>query len=228
VRNTPGAVLFDLDDTLADTAGTLVIPAQKRAVVAMVEAGLRASVEEAHAALLEIRKLDPGVPFFRRLIERFGADDAEACREAGRGAFFGNPPDAIRLVPGARRLLTVLRERGVRLFLVTYGVPARQEQKIDLLGIRECFEEVVVVPLTEAPDKREVFSGILDRLGVPPAEVWVVGDRPPGEIRAGNALGAFTIRIRRGEFFGLEPRDASEEAGLTLESLDGLIAELRG
>ncbi len=219
----PRVVVFDLDDTLADTAGTLLAPAEREAVAAMVAAGLRAAEGPALAALTALRTAEPGAPFCERLVERFGAPDPAACVLAGRQAFFGRDPAGIALCPGARETIDALRRRGIGVHLLTFGVPAAQERKVDLLGLRPLLSGIRIVPLAAGADKREALRALLAEAGVPPAEAWVVGDRPPGEIRAGRALGAFTVRVRRGEFARLEPAGPEEEADRTIASLPELL-----
>jgi len=212
-------ILFDLDDTIADTFGTILVAAERAAVTALIEHGLRADFDTGWAALREIRRAKPGARFMTALVDRFGATDPEACVEAAREVFFASRPEEIGLVDGAREVLAELRGRGIVLHLVTFGVPEAQVRKVEVLGIRGDFESVHIVPLIDGPDKTAVFATLLEASGSAPEEVWVVGDRPPGEVKCGNALGLYTVRIRRGEFARLDPADPSEEPDVTIEDL---------
>jgi putative hydrolase of the HAD superfamily len=223
---TPKAVFFDLDDTIADTAGTVLRHAERDAVRALVECGLRTDSDTAWRALRRIRDREPGARFLQALIDEFGAPDPGACHDAARRVFFASRPEEIRLVPGALEVLDDLRARGVRLVLVTFGVPEAQARKVEVLGIRDRFEAVHIVPLERGADKTEVFRQLLEGNGYEPGDVWVVGDRPPGEVRSGNLLGLTTIRIRRGEFAALEPASPEEEPDVTLDDLRKLTALL--
>jgi len=222
----PRAIVFDLDDTLADTHGSLLEAAERTGIAKLVEAGLGTDAETAWGALREIRAGDPGARFLRALIDRFGAPDPDRCHDAARRAFFGMPPDPIRSVEGAREVLRALRDRGIPLYLVTFGVPEAQARKVEVLGIGPFFEAVRIAPLTDGPDKTRLLAEILRETGAPPGAVWVVGDRPPGEIRAGNRLGMQTIRVRRGEFERLEPAGPHEEADVTIRSVRELLSLL--
>jgi FMN phosphatase YigB (HAD superfamily) len=212
-------ILFDLDDTIADTSGTILAAAEEAALRALIGHGLRADFSAGWAALREIRAARPGARFLTVLVERFGADHPEACVAAAREVFFSRDPERIGLVPGALEVLEDLRGRGIPLHLVTFGVPEAQAKKIEVLGIREHFDSIHVVPLLDGPDKTTVFAGLLAESGLEPDRVWVVGDRPPGEVRCGNALGMVTVRIRRGEFARLDPEDGSEEPDVTITDL---------
>jgi FMN phosphatase YigB (HAD superfamily) len=223
----PRLIVFDLDDTLADTAGTILARAERKAAAALVARGLRASPEEAFGALREIRDRDCAAPFLPLLVERFGAPDPEACVAAGRRAFFGNDARGIRPVPGAIETLAVLAARGIGMVLLTFGVPATQERKIAALGLGRFFSRVRIIDLALGSDKTIALGEMIREAGVTPVETWVVGDRPPGEIRAGRQLGAFTVRLRRGEFASLAPAGPEEEADRTIESLPALLDLLR-
>lgn len=95
--------------------------------------------------------------------------------------------------------LDVLREFDVPLILVTTGFRQFQESKVDALGIRERFVEVVVDDIDghERLGKERIFVDLLERYGWRPDEVLVVGDNPESEIVAGNRLGMPTVQILR-------------------------------
>ncbi|MEN8149621.1 MAG: HAD family hydrolase [Planctomycetota bacterium] len=224
--NSPRLVLFDLDDTIADTSGTILKLAERSATEALIAHGLQTNFDEAWAALRRIRSADPGARFLEDLVAQFGAPDPVACHDAARRVFFASRPEEIGLVPGALEVLDELRARGIPLILVTFGVPEAQSRKVEVLGIRDRFEAVHIVPLDEGPDKTAVFAEIVDGNGCAPADVWVVGDRPPGEVKSGNLLGLTTIRVRRGEFATLDPASTDEEPDVTIDDLRKLTALL--
>jgi putative hydrolase of the HAD superfamily len=87
----------------------------------------------------------------------------------------------------------------VKLFLVTSGFRALQESKIDALDLRSRFDAVYVDAIDEADRKRKdgIFRDILERYGLEPERVLVVGDNPESEIAAGNRLGMRTVQILR-------------------------------
>jgi len=215
----PRAVFFDLDDTIADTSATVLRHAERSAIESMIASGLRTDFDEGWQALRQIRDSDPGARFLADLVSKFGADDPTACHDAARRAFFASHPEEIVLVEGALEVLDELIARGIHLVLVTFGVPEAQSKKVEVLGIRDRFESVHIVPLDEGPDKTAVFRSLLDGNGFDAGDVWVVGDRPPGEVKSGNILGLTTIRIRRGEFASLDPASPEEEPDVTIDDL---------
>lgn len=115
--------------------------------------------------------------------------------------------------------LDVLVEFRVPLFLVTTGFRDFQESKVDALGIRERFVEVVVDAIDEDGrlGKQRIFGELLARHSWEPETVLVVGDNPESEIAAGNRLGMPTVQMLRPGV----PRDASARWRV------GDLAELR-
>lgn len=71
-------IIFDLDDTLFDCSGQLVASAQRRAVAAMVSAGLPASEEFILQRQFEFGKNSLRVNFFEAICSELGVKDASA------------------------------------------------------------------------------------------------------------------------------------------------------
>ena len=198
----PGAVVFDLDDTLFDTLGQCVRPAQREAAAAMCAAGLRAPLE----AVLALREAFQGQPVdVDRLVAqtlldgRVPAGTVERVAAAGRRAFFARDPGP--LVPHAftAEVLAQVRRRA-RSVLLTAGWPATQRLKLERLGLERAFDEALFVDSLAGEDKRTALAAWLAASGLLPGQVLVVGDRPQGEIAAALALGCRALRIRAGEF----------------------------
>jgi putative hydrolase of the HAD superfamily len=95
--------------------------------------------------------------------------------------------------------LDVLAEFRVPLFLVTTGFRDFQESKVDALGIRERFVEVIVDDIDGYVrlGKYRIFDELLGRHRWQPESVLVVGDNPESEIKAGNRLEMPTVQILR-------------------------------
>lgn len=170
---TRDAILFDLDGTLADTAGDLHLvlaetlaaeglPAPPLAAVrGMIGEGARVLVERALAALGE----RPDPERVERLFERFRARYAE------------EPCRASSLYLGARELLATLADRGFRLGLCTNKPQAATEGLLAALGIEGRFGAVLGGDAVRArkphPDH---LADTLSVLGSEPARAIMVGD----------------------------------------------------
>jgi putative hydrolase of the HAD superfamily len=96
--------------------------------------------------------------------------------------------------PGALETLGALRQRGVRLALVTNGAAEAQTRKVDRFGLRPLFDCIVIEGVFGAgkPDPR-VFRHALTELGALPAEAWMVGDNLTYDIAPARALGLYAV-----------------------------------
>jgi len=107
-------------------------------------------------------------------------------------------PDNNGLISGAVELLNGLKFLGATMILVSKNEPGR-EGRLYELGIVDFFEEVLFVDgKTEA-----LFQEVIARYQA--EKVYVIGDHPYQEIRAGNQTGAFTIQFKQGRFAKLAP-----------------------
>jgi FMN phosphatase YigB (HAD superfamily) len=95
--------------------------------------------------------------------------------------------------------LAILRELPFDLYLVTSGFRALQESKVKALQVADLFRAVEIDAIDEddRKGKQGIFASILERKGLRPDEVIVVGDNPDSEIEAGNRLGIRTVQILR-------------------------------
>ena len=106
-----------------------------------------------------------------------------------------NSPDvpALDPVPGARELLAALRSQ-LLLFLVTRGREARQQNKIDRIGLRDAFDAIRIRSPANG-SKRDDFEALIAEWRLRPERCVVVGDDPSDEIAHGAALGMHTILV---------------------------------
>ena len=87
-----------------------------------------------------------------------------------------------------------------RKILVTTGFRKLQEAKIRALKIENDFEAIFIDDPREKNRafKKGIFENILKKEALQPATVWVIGDNPDSELKAGKALGMKTIqRLKR-------------------------------
>ncbi|MCC7138159.1 MAG: HAD family hydrolase [Planctomycetes bacterium] len=191
------AVVFDLDDTLFDCWTQCVGPAHREAAKAMVEAGARASVGEVLDARLALAGLEKDLD--DAVAATFRSVQPVKVAEAGRRAFYDRDPGPITPFPFARDVLRRVHEVA-RVVLLSMGHPPTQRRKVEVLGLTDAFDDVLVDDVFGRRGKEEVLRGWLASTGLSPAEVLVVGDRPDAEIAAALRLGMQALRVRGGEF----------------------------
>ena len=207
-----GAIIFDLDDTLCDTSSTLNDSMQKM-LRAMIDAGLPSSIldidlsDNPHAFIPE---------FASRLAKKYGA--GKDAVSAGMRAYYnyvGNP----ELFPEVNDML---QELGMyKLILLTTGRPDAQERKIELLGIKHYFLDIIFDDIANS-DKEKQMRGILDKYSLKPEEVMVVGDKIFSEIEAANRLGIISVQCMRGRFKDAEPTNNQQQSDYKINNLLGL------
>lgn len=215
-------VIFDLDDTLYDYLGQRLRVAHRHAAHAMVKAGLKAGVEAVYRARMRAFRQDPMLRYIDPEVARhFNVDDPQAICHAAREAYFNCPVGKLKLFRGSLPLLRFLARKGVKNFIVSFGEPAIQRQKVRALGLdREpSVEKIYYADRDNVLTKEAAFQKIQKQLGLPAEQVLVIGDRPAREIRAGNDLGMHTVRIHRGEFKAQLPIGLEEEPDYVVRSL---------
>ncbi len=219
-------VIFDLDDTLYDCFGQRMRVSHRYAAQAMVEAGLNAGVEAVYRARMRAFRQDPMLRHIDAEVSRhFRAEDPEAISRAAREAYFNCPVGKLRLFPGSLPLLRFLAKRGIRNFIVSFGEPRTQHEKVKALGLdREpSVEKIYYADRANVLTKEAAFRKIQRKTGLKPGEMLVVGDRPAREVRAGRELGMRTVRLRHGEFKAQMPVGPEEEPDYEIRN----IAEVR-
>ncbi|HRU04732.1 MAG TPA: 2-phospho-L-lactate transferase CofD family protein, partial [Candidatus Brocadiia bacterium] len=204
------AIIFDLDDTLFDCTGSLTESARRRAARAMVGAGLPMTEQQAYDIQTElVQRYGPRCHVFDRIAEKHGLGPEFV--QTALEAYNSGVVEDIKPFPDVIPTLTALRGQGYLLFLVTMGVHKRQEKKIDLLGIRGLFDEIIILDRELGAAREECYMEIITRHGLEPQECAAVGDRVFSEIRVANHLKMVSVQMIHGRFKSLLPKTDMEE-----------------
>jgi putative hydrolase of the HAD superfamily len=186
--------LFDLDDTLTDRHASL----DKAAAAFARRFGDRLLQYEPRAIAQAMRETEgggyrPRLEFFGDLIARLGWKEAV---DVGTVADFWETSFAECSVEreGVTALLTRLASEHVRLGVVTNGMTAIQQRKIDALGIRRFFASIVISESTgcKKPDPL-IFQSALGELGLEPHQCVFVGDHPVNDIVGSREAGLAAV-----------------------------------
>ena len=99
--------------------------------------------------------------------------------------------------PEAVPMLEELKRQGFKTALITNGHHSLQYKKVDMLGLRDVFDEIIVSGDTdfEKPDER-IFLLMAKRLGVEADEMIYVGDHPVNDIEGATKAGCKTIWMK--------------------------------
>ncbi len=125
----------------------------------------------------------------------------------------------IQLYSGVRELL---ERKEVKKVLVSKGEPLIQFKKLELLGIKNSFDLILICSTDE--EKRDCFIQVKEKFSG--YEFWVIGDRVDSEIRRGKELGMKTVLIRQGKYASLMPKDGEEIPDMELKDFHELFEVL--
>ncbi|HZV76304.1 MAG TPA: HAD family hydrolase [Candidatus Babeliales bacterium] len=218
-------VLFDLDDTLHDDTYAYSNAAEEVAREVAAEHGIDAlALKAAYIAEsegfwhrlspldLKVKLASLRASMWQTALETVGLNDSEiAQRSAER--YNAYRAKYFTLFPGAVDLLRALRDRGVKLGIVTNGLSETHREKIALLRISEYFDAIFLsdeVGMVK-PDPL-LFAHACHQLGGAPARSAMVGDRYDRDIAGALQAGLYTIWLNvRDERLppGARPPDAT-------------------
>jgi putative hydrolase of the HAD superfamily len=212
-------VLFDLDDTLLDTAGVerRRWDAVTRLVCSRFPEADRAAMRQRYRAFSDGREaVDLGrAPYdgFRRArlvhaLAPWGRADAELL---GNYLELSNRiADTITVLPGATAAIAAARMQRLRVGILTNGPSAWQRHKLEVTGIETLVDAVAISgELGRAKPDPAAFHAACALLGTTPAETSMVGDSQPMDIAGARAAG-----LARAIWVGAAP----------LDSVPGLLA----
>ncbi len=193
------AVIFDLDDTLYDCSGSLIDASRRRAAKALVEAGLPCTEEEVYQLQKELsEKHGPYHLIFNEIVNKYNADSKLV--NIAYKAYNSSEVTEIKPFPYVIPTLKELKEKGYKLFLLTVGVHERQEKKINILGLKPYFDEMVISDQEIGLPMEDCMRDLIERHAIDFREAVMVGDRVREELRIAKSLGMTTIQMLHGRF----------------------------
>jgi putative hydrolase of the HAD superfamily len=232
VRPPLSAVLFDLDDTLHDDTATYRRAAELVAREVGDELGIDAGalfaayVKQADAFWINLapehlstKLVGLRARMWLAALRDVGVDDQALAERCG-ASYNRYRKEHLKLWPGAMELLVTLRERGLKLGLVTNGFAETHREKLVLLNLEDAFDEVFIADEVGMikPDPR-LFRLACERLDATPETSAMVGDRYERDIRGAHDVGLYTV--------WLNVRDETVPAGGPLpDAIVATIAEV--
>ena len=212
------AVLWDLDNTLLDFLRMKRL-ASDAAARAMVAAGADFPFAEDEAGdilfgdyLEEIE----GDAVFEAFVKEhhqqrlsLSQHNLDRITAAAVNGYLRTKLVALEPYPGIRRSLLALSRAGLRLGVVTDAPRFKAYQRLDAAGLTDYFELVVTRSDhgAQKPDERP-FREALDRLGLRPPEVLMVGDWPERDMAGAKGVGMRTAWARYGHHGSEDAVDA--------------------
>jgi len=190
---TPRAVLFDLDGTVADTIGDIVLGLN----TARAERGLAPATEE------QVRRwVGDGAP---KLIARsLGTEDVDApgvapLLDALKRGYIRVSGTCSQVLPGVLELVRDLRERGVRVALTTNKPRYATDVFLERMGLAPEFDVVLTPQDVDGRHKPDpaMFFAAAAALDVAPPDCLIVGDGT-ADVLGGRAAGMPVVAVTGG------------------------------
>jgi len=128
------------------------------------------------------------------------SDELEAMVATYRDFNFAHHDAMIRPFPGTRSAVTSLKERGVKLGIVTSKMQYGLQRGLRVCGLDDLFTVLVAADNVDKhkPDPAPVLLA-MEQIGVVPGQTLFVGDSPH-DVVAGNAAGVTTAAALWGPF----------------------------
>lgn len=192
-------LLLDADDTVFDFQA-----AAERAFLKASESfslphekenyAIYAPINQGYWDLYSLGKIDKPTLLTRRFLdygEKIGRkfDPAAFAKEYGR-----NLAEGSALIAGAKETLSLLKEKGVRLFLATNGISYVQRGRLKAAGIEDLFEKLFISDEIGVNKPNEGFFLAIER-AIPDLareRTLLCGDSPLTDVALGKAWGTDT------------------------------------
>lgn len=97
----------------------------------------------------------------------------------------------------AEEVLRELKKSGYKVALITNGDAPLQYKKLQMLGLRDAFDEIIVSGETpyEKPQK-EIFLLMAEKLNIKPEEMLYIGDHPVNDVDGARKAGCIPVWVR--------------------------------
>ncbi len=205
------AIIFDLDDTLYDCSGTLVLKS-KKLTAKIISKAIKCSETEALKLQLELEdRLGPKADISHEIANQYNLPK-DFCEEISN-TFNTLEVEGATLFPDTMASIDELKRTGYKLFLVTFGNREMQEKKIKALGLERAFDKIII---TDNPlGKEKCFREILTKYDLEPEQVLCIGDKIKDEIEVGKKLGMHTALMKHGRHYNFYKSEITENAPYT-------------
>lgn len=198
------AILFDLDNTLIDFT-RFKEKAVFAAAGAMVSAGLRADSRKLAGRLLGFyysHGIESDDAFEAFLEAEFGKVEPKVLA-AGVNAYVREKYVHLKPYPGVKETLLELKNRGLKLAVVSDGLRLKAWMRLNAAGLDGYFDAVVTFEDTgKKKPAKEPFLKACKELKVKPNECLFVGDWVERDIKGAKDVGMKTVLAKYGHVIG--------------------------
>lgn len=194
-------IIFDLDDTLIDTSGSILPGVLKQALRAMEGVGfLIANFDRSYKELLRLNTFHvSSEEAIREFVEINQAPSH--CVDVGLHAIYENPVfnEPIQPVEDAIEVLKEL-SHSHPLVLVTKGKEKIQREKMKRAGVLTQFFTKLYFCIDG--NKKKIYQKVSEEMGISPLKSLVCGDRISSDLTPAKELGYKTVQLKWGRGLG--------------------------
>jgi len=197
----PRAVLFDLDNTLIDFM-RMKRASCEAAISAMVDAGLPLGKDEAYKELFALYDVH-GIEdqrIFQKFLKRVSGTVDYKVLASGITAYRRAQTGVLEPYPHVRSTLLGLKERGIKLGIVSDAPRLRAWIRLSEMNLAEFFDVVVTIGDTKRrKPSRLPFDAALKQMGMAADEILFVGDNPERDIAGAKKAGMRAALAKYGQ-----------------------------
>ena len=129
--------------------------------------------------------------------------------------------------PFAKSVLCRLRDMGFKIGLVTNGPHETQTAKLDLLGLSDYFDEIVISgDVGVHKPNAEPFLVLSRKIGIPPEELLYVGDHPLNDVDGSRRAGYTPVWVRTIDAWLFDDIEKAPFEVKTVEELPSLLEKI--
>lgn len=213
-------IIFDLDDTLLDTSGSVTPFKMRECLKRLVEDGAEVGCfEEAYVDLMALNSVSARA---KDALLQFASK--VGCRNPSRAISELTAPlpagFTVPTTPNAKEILYYFRSKYF-LAIVTGGHPPFQREKMEKAGLELSIFSKIAIP--EDSVKKPYYEGLAKEFSIKPDQIWVCGDRIEMDLVPAHELGYKTIHMRWGRGKMATRSDWISHTITSLSELKGII-----
>ena len=219
------AVLFDLDDTLYPEME--FVKSGFRAVSQYLASRHHLHEDVLFTQMLDILQRDGRGRVFDSLLHSLGLYSEEKVKLLVY--LYRTHRPTIHLYEDALPTLALLKDRGMRVGILTDGMASVQRRKIAALGLEKVFDVIVCTDELGSDCQKPStipYRVALDLLQVAPLDAAYVGNNPAKDFSGAASIGMLTIEVKRQKEPNYTSCETGEHAGAesVVENLNEILA----
>ncbi len=218
-------IIFDLDDTLIDSSGSIIPIKLKAALQAMVQAGLKvSSVDKSFQVLMDINSNSPnGKETLRTFLESIRAD--ARFLEIGVKEYYGATETSFPVSPLPQAMETLRELHGSHdLVIVSTGDEKQQQRKLKKANIDPALFQAIIV--CAGYNKKNHYRNLMKEFNYNAQDILVCGDKFETDLLPAKELGMRTVNILWGRSSGIPVKGAGPDYSIrSLPELKRIVQE---